>query len=164
MVEERLELRWDPHPADWSDALRAVHRVYRWTPWFAAALAVFGAVLLVLGEPVPGLFGLACAVVIAALPLLGVRSSFHRNPVAAATVTATADERSLRMMTVDGSAYSDLRWSAVTGWRRTRRGFVLRTDAASALFPVPLRAFDDDAGRERFAGLLARLVGPEHSG
>jgi hypothetical protein len=163
MVDERqLELRWDPHPADWSDALRAVTPMYRWSPWFAAALAVFGVVLLVLGEPVPGLFGIGCAVVIAALPLLAVYSSFRRNPVAAATVTATVDDQSLRMMTIDGTAYSDLRWSTVPGWLETRRSFVLRTGEASALFPVPLRAFGDQAELERFRELLGRQLGPEN--
>ncbi len=163
MVDERLELRWDPHPADWSDALRTVTPMYRWTPWFAAALAVFGAVLLVLGEPVPGLFGIGCAAEIGALPLLGVYSSFRRNPVAAATVTATVDEQSLRMMTVDGTAYSDLRWSTLTGWLETRRSFVLRTGEAAALFPVPLRAFGDQAELDRFRALLGREVGPTHA-
>lgn len=159
MVDE-LELRWDPHPADWSDALRAVTPVYRWSPWFAAGLAVFGAALLVLGEPVPGLFGLGCAVVIAALPLLGVYSSFRRNPIAAATVTATVDDRSLRMMTIDGTAYSDLRWSTLSGWRETRRSFVLRTSGSAALFPVPLRAFGDQDELGRFRELLVRQLGP----
>lgn len=162
MADEPLELRWDPRPADWSDALRAVTPTYRWTPWFAAALAVFGVVLLVLGEPVPGLFGLGCAVVIGVLPLLGVYSSFRRNPVAAATVTATVDEQSMRMMTVDGTAYSDLRWSALSGWLETRRCFVLRTGEASALFPVPLRAFGDQAELTRFRELLDRRIGQEN--
>ncbi|GAB3449837.1 YcxB family protein [Actinophytocola sediminis] len=163
MAENQLELRWNPQPADWSDAVRAVTPLYRWTPWFAAALAVFGAVLLLLGEPVPGLFGVGCAVVIGALPVLGVYSSFRRNPVAASTVTATADEQSLRVMTVDGTAYSDLRWSTLTGWLETRRSFVLRTEEAAALFPVPLRAFDDQAELLRFRELLGRQVGPMHT-
>lgn len=162
MADEQLELRWDPRPADWSDALRAVTPMYRWTPWFAAALGVFGVVLLVLGEPVPGLFGLACAAVIGVLPLLGVYAAFRRNPVAAATVTATADEQSMRMMTIDGTAYSDLRWSSLSGWLETRRSFVLRTGEASALFPVPLRAFGDQAELGRFRELLGRRIGPEH--
>ncbi|OLF10060.1 hypothetical protein BLA60_16490 [Actinophytocola xinjiangensis] len=154
------ELRWNPVPADWSDAVRAVTPTYRWTPWFAGALAVFGAVLLILGEPVPGLFGLVAAAVIAALPVVGVYSSFRRNPVAAATVTATADEQSLRVMTIDGTAYSDLRWSEMPGWLETRRGFVLRTGEATALFPVPLRAFGDEAELLRFRELLGRRLGP----
>lgn len=162
MADNQLELRWDPHPGDWSDAVRAVTPLYRWAPWFAAALAVFGAVLLILGEPVPGLFGIGCAVVIGALPMFGVYSSFRRNPVAAATVTATVDERSLRMMTVDGTAYSDLRWSSLSGWLETGRSFVLRTDEATALLPVPLRAFDDQAELRRFRELLGRHVGPEN--
>jgi YcxB-like protein len=160
MVDDRFELRWDPRPADWSDALRAVTPMYRWTPWFAAVLAVFGVVLLVLGEPVPGLFGLGAAVVIAAMPLVAVYSSFRRNPVAAATVTATVDEQSLRMMTIDGTAYSDLRWSGLSGWLETRRSFVLRTDEATALMQVPLRAFGDEAELGRFRELLDRHLGP----
>lgn len=163
MTDSRLELRWNPVPGDWSDALRAVVPLYRWAPWFAAAVAVFGVVLLVAGQPVPGLFGLGCAVVIAAMPVLGVYSSFRRNPVAAATVTATVDEQSVRMMTVDGTAYSDLRWSALSGWLETRRGFVLRTSEAATgpLYPVPHRAFDADAERARFRNLLEEHVGPQ---
>jgi len=162
MADERLELRWDPEPGDWSDALRAVTPLYRRSPWFAAALAGFGAVLLVLGEPLPGIFGLVCAAVIAALPMLGVHSSFRRNPVAAATVTATVDDASLRMMTVDGTAYSDLRWSTLAGWLETRRSFVLRTEEAAGLVPVPNRAFGAQEERQRFRELLERHVGPEH--
>lgn len=163
MAEERLELRWDPLPADWSDALRAVLPLYRWAPWFAAGLAALGTVLLIAGQPLPGLFGLGCAVVIAALPVVGVYSSFRRNPVAAATVTATVDDQSVRMMTIDGTAYSDLRWSALSGWLETRRGFVLRTGEAtsSPLYPVPNRAFGKQAERARFRELLEQHVGPQ---
>jgi hypothetical protein len=160
MADDQLELRWDPQPADWSDALRAATPMYRWTPWFAGALGVFGAVLLILGEPVPGLFGLGAAAVIGLLPLLGVYSSFRRNPVAAATVTATVDEQSLRMMTIDGTAYTDLRWATLAGWLETRRSFVLRTGEAAAVLPVPLRAFGDQKELSRFRELLGRQVGP----
>ncbi|MCT2587045.1 YcxB family protein [Actinophytocola gossypii] len=159
-MTDELELRWDPHPADWGDAVRAVTPVYRWSPWFAGALAVFAVVLLVLDEPLPGLFGLGCAVLIAVLPPLTVNFSFRRNPVAATTVTATADDASLRMMTIDGTAYSDLRWSTLAGWLETRRGFVLRTGEATALLPVPLRAFGDEAEQARFRELLGRQLGP----
>jgi hypothetical protein len=158
MADEQLELRWDPRPADWGDALRAVTPLYRWSPWYATAMATFGAVLVVLGMALPGI---VCAVVIAALPMVDVYTSFRRNPVAAATVTATADESSMRMMTVDGTAYSDLRWSALAGWLETNRSFVLRTDQASALLPVPNRAFGAQEERRRFRELLERRVGPE---
>lgn len=162
MADERLELRWDPAPGDWSDALRAVLPTYRWAPWFAAALAALGAVLLFAGQPVPGVFGLVCAAVIALLPVVGVHSSFRRNPVAAATVTATVDDRSLRMMTIDGTAYTDLRWSSVTGWVETRHSFVLRTGegAGSPLFPVPGRAFGKQEDLDGFRELLRRTLGP----
>lgn len=162
MVDERLELRWDPRPADWGDALRAVTPLYRRSPWFAAALAMFAALLVTLGEPLPGVFGLVCAVVIAALPMVDVYTSFRRNPVAAATVTATVDESSMRLMTIDGTAYSDLRWSTLAGWLETNRSFVLRTDKATALFPVPNRAFGEPGERRRFRELLERHVGPEN--
>jgi hypothetical protein len=161
MADERLELRWDPRPADWGDALRTVTPIYRWSPWFATAMATFGAVLVVIGTPLPGFFGVACGLLIAALPLVDVYSSFRRNPVAAATVTATVDESSMRMMTVDGTAYSDLRWSSLTGWQETNRSFVLRTSGTSALFPVPNRAFGAQEERRRFRELLERQVGPE---
>lgn len=157
-----LELRWDPVPSDWADALRAVVPLYRWSPWFSVALAVFSVVLLFLGQPVPGIFGLVCAVVIAAIPFLGVWSSFRGNPVAGSTVTATVDENSLRMMTIDGTAYSDVRWSTLSGWLQTGRGFVLRTgnSQASAVYPVPHRAFEQPADRQRFRELLEQHLGP----
>lgn len=161
MSEEQFELRWDPRPGDWGDALRAVTPLYRWSPWFASALATFGAVLVVLGLPLPGVFGIVFGLVIALLPVLDVYLSFRRNPVAAATVTATADESSMRMMTIDGTAYTDLRWSALHGWLETNRSFVLRTDQATALFPVPNRAFGAQEERRRFRELLERQVGPE---
>jgi hypothetical protein len=153
-----LELRWDPASSDWSDALRAVIPVYRWAPWFAAALAALSVVLLVAGQPVPGGFGLLCAAVIVALPVLGVRGQFRRNPVAASTVTATVDDRSFRMMTVDGTAYTDLRWPDLAGWVETKHNFVLRTGDAS-LFPVPGRAFGTQEDLDGFRDLLNRQLG-----
>lgn len=153
-----LELRWDPAPSDWSDSLRAVFPLYRWAPWFALALAAFSAVLLVAGQPVPGGFGLVCAAVIVALPVLGVRAQFRRNPVAASTVTATVDEQSFRMMTVDGTAYTDLRWPTLAGWVETKHNFVLRTGDA-ALFPVPGRAFGTQEDLDGFRELLERQLG-----
>jgi hypothetical protein len=159
MTEERLELRWDPDPGDWGDAMRAVLPVYRWAPWFALALAAFAAVLLFAGQPVPGVFGLVCAAVIAALPVFGVRSQFRRNPVAAATVTATVDDQSLRMMTVDGTAYTDLRWSALAGWVETKHNFVLRAED-TGLFPVPGRAFGTQEDLDGFRALLETRLGP----
>jgi hypothetical protein len=153
-----FELRWDPAPSDWNDALRAVYPAYRWAPWFAAALAVLSVVLLVAGQPVPGGFGLVCAAIIVALPVLGVRQQFGRNPVAAATVTATVDEQSFRMMTIDGTAYTDLRWPEVTGWVETKHNFVLRT-GGTALFPVPGRAFGEQGDLDGFRDLLRRRLG-----
>lgn len=153
-----LELRWGPAPSDWNDALRAVYPVYRWAPWFALALAVLSVVLLFAGEPVPGGFGLVCAAVIGALPVLAVRAQFRRNPVAAATVTATVDTRSFRMMTVDGTAYTDLRWPDVAGWVETKHNFVLRT-GGTALFPVPGRAFGTQEDLDGFRDLLRDRLG-----
>ncbi|MFL6142675.1 MAG: YcxB family protein [Labedaea sp.] len=162
MSESQIELRWDPTPRDWADGLRATMSIYRFAPWFAAAFGFAGVVLLVLGEPLPGVFGLVAATMIAALPVVGVWVGFHRNPVAATTMTAKADERSLRMMTVDGTAYSDLDWEKLSGWLQTGRGFVLRTGSgrASPFYPVPNRAFGSPAQRERFRELLARRLGP----
>lgn len=162
MSDSRLDLRWDPEPWDWADALRAVVPMYRWSPWFAGALAVFSVVLLFLGQPVPGIFGLVCAVVIAAIPVAGVWASFRGNPVAGSLVTATADDSSLRMMTVDGTAYSDVRWASLSGWLQTGRGFILRTGESqdSAVYPVPHRAFGQPADRQRFRELLEEHLGP----
>ncbi|MGH3757044.1 YcxB family protein [Actinophytocola sp.] len=161
MSDEQLELRWDPRPGDWGDALRAVTPLYRWSPWFATALTTFGAVLVVLGTLPAGIFGMVFGLIIALLPVLDVYISFRRNPVAAATVTATADESSMRMMTIDGTAYTDLRWSSLAGWLETNRSFVLRTGESTSLFPVPNRAFGAQEERRRFRELLERQVGPE---
>jgi YcxB-like protein len=155
-----MELRWDPDPSDWRDALRAVVPVYRWAPWFALALTALSAFLLAVGQPVPGVFGLLCAAVIVALPVLGVRAQFGRDPVAAAPVTATVDDHALRMMTVDGTAYTDLRWADLAGWVETRHNFVLRTGGA-ALFPVPARAFGTQEDLDGFRDVLSRGVGPQ---
>ena len=162
MSETQIELRWDPAPRDWADGLRATMPIYRFAWWFALAFGLAGVVLLVLGELAPGLFGLGAATVIVALPVVGVWVEFHRNPVAATTMTAKADEQSLRMMTVDGTAYSDLDWEKLSGWLQTRRGFVLRTESrrTSPFYPVPNRAFGSPAQRERFRELLARRLGP----
>lgn len=153
-----LELKWDPAPSDWNDALRAVYPIYRWAPWFALALAALSVVLLFAGQPIPGGFGLVCAAVIVALPVLGVRTQFRRNPVAAATVTATVDPQSFRMMTIDGTAYTDLRWQTIDGWVETKHNFVLRT-GESALFPVPGRAFGTQEDLDGFRDLLKEQLG-----
>lgn len=157
-----MELRWDPHPSDWVHGLRAAAPVYRFAPWFAAAFGVAAVVLVFLGQLSAGVFGMACAAVIAALPVVGVWISFRRNPVAATTMTAKVDESSLRMMTVDGTAYSDLDWAKLSGWLETRRGFVLRTgpERASPFYPVPNRAFAEPEQRQRFRELLTRRIGP----
>jgi hypothetical protein len=118
-------------------------------------------VLVVLAMPLPGIFGIVFALVIGALPMVDVYSAFRRNPVAASTVTATVDDASMRMMTIDGTAYTDLRWSTLAGWLETNRSFVLRTDKATTLLPVPNRAFGAQEERRRFRELLERQVGPE---
>lgn len=153
-----LELRWDPAPSDWSDSLRAVYPVYRWAPWFGLALGALGVVLLVAGQPLPGAFGVLCALVIAAMPVVAVWSQFRRNPVAAATVTATVDDQSFRMMTIDGTAYTDLRWPALAGWVETKHNFVLRTEG-TGLVPVPGRAFGTQEDLDGFRDLLRARLG-----
>jgi hypothetical protein len=153
-----LELRWDPAPSDWGDALRAVYPLYRWAPWFGAVLAALGVVLLVAGQPLPGVFGLLCGLVIVAMPAVAVGHQFRRNPVAASTVTATVDDQSFRMMTVDGTAYTELRWPTLAGWVETKHNFVLRT-GGSALFPVPGRAFGTQEDLDGFRDLLRGVLG-----
>jgi hypothetical protein len=162
MSGDQIELTWDPVPADWVDGLRAAVPLYRFAPWFAGAFALAAAVLVVLGQPGPAVFGFGCAVVIAALPAVGVWLSFRRHPVASTTLTARADESSLRMMTLDGTAYTDLDWVKLSGWVETRRGFVLRTDdgRGSPFYPVPNRAFTGLEQRQWFRELLARQIGP----
>jgi hypothetical protein len=160
--ETQVELCWDPAPQDWADGLRATVPIYRFAPWFATAFGLAAAALLVLGQVGAAVFGLAAAIVIAALPVFGVWVEFHRNPVAATTMSAKADEQSLRMMTVDGTAYSDLDWEKLSGWLQTRRGFLLRTGSGRAgpFYPVPNRAFGSPAQRDRFRELLTRRLGP----
>ncbi|HEX6357797.1 YcxB family protein [Actinophytocola sp.] len=153
-----LELRWDPAPSDWNDALRAVYPTYRWAPWFALGLGALAIVLLIAGQPAPGFFGLVAAMIIAAMPMVAVWVQFRRNPVAAATVTATVDEQSFRMMTIDGTAYTDLRWPTLAGWVETKHNFVLRT-GGTALFPVPARAFTKQEDLDGFRDLLRAKLG-----
>ena len=153
-----LELRWDPAPADWNDALRSVYPTYRWAPWFGLGLGALAIVLLVAGQPLPGFFGLLCAMFIAALPMVAVWLQFRRNPVAASTVTATVDAQSFRMMTIDGTAYTDMRWQTIDGWVETKNNFVLRT-GESALFPVPGRAFGTQEDLDGFRDLLTEQLG-----
>lgn len=153
-----LELQWDPSPGDWADGLRATVPLYRFAPVFAGVFAVVGVVFLVTGQPWAGGFGLVAALVIGLFPLVAVWMSFHRNPVAATTVTAKIDEHSLRMMTIDGTAYSDVDWTTVAGWLETRRGFVLRT-AGRSFYPVPNRAFAKPEQRQHFLDLLQRRIG-----
>jgi hypothetical protein len=162
MSDGQMELSWDPAPGDWADGLRAAVPAYRFAPWFAGAFMIAAVVLVFLGQLAAAVFGMACAAVIAVLPVLGVRLSFRSNPVAATTMTARADEQSLRMMTVDGTAYSDVDWTKLSGWLETRRGFVLRTGTgrSSPFYPVPNRAFSEPEQRQHFRELLERRVGP----
>ena len=71
------------------------------------------------------------------------------------------DENSLRMMTIDGTAYSDVDWTNLAGWLETRRGFVLRTGTGrtSPFYPVPYRAFAEPEQRQHFQDLLRRRLG-----
>jgi hypothetical protein len=160
-MPETLELQWDPEPGDWADGLRATVPLYRFAPAFAGAFAAVAVVVVLLGQPWAGVFGMACAAVIALLPVVAVRASFHSNPVAATTVTAKVDDSSLRMMTIDGTAYSDVDWTTVSGWLETRRGFVLRTGTGrtSPFYPVPNRAFAEPEQRQHFRDLLRRRLG-----
>jgi hypothetical protein len=157
--KDHVEFHWWPKPADWTDALRATLPMYRWAPWFAGVMAVGSIVLLVLGQWVAGGFGLCAAVVIAAVPVIGVYSAFRANPVASSEVTAVADEHALEMMTVDGSAHTELRWPQVQAWQRTRRGYLLRTGGSiGEMYPVPHRAFES-GDSDAFDALLREHVG-----
>lgn len=157
--KDHVEFRWAPTPGDWTDALRATLPLYRWAPWFAAAMAAGSIVLLVLGQWVASGFGLCAAAVVAAIPAVGVHAKFRANPVASQEVTAVADRHAMRMMTVDGSAHSELRWPEVVGWQRTRRGYLVRTGTAvDQMYPVPHRAFAESDG-EAFGALLREHVG-----
>ncbi|WP_233157958.1 YcxB family protein [Actinokineospora bangkokensis] len=153
-----MRLRWEPVPADWSDGVRAVLPFARWVPWFAAALGVFSAVLLVLGQVLPAVFGLCCAVLIGALPPFAAWSAFRRDPIAGRVITAEVDERSLRMMTLDGTAYSVVEFAGLAGWRETERSFVLAT-GGSAFHVVPGRAFASTEDIDAFRGLLTAALG-----
>ncbi|MFE9746528.1 YcxB family protein [Saccharothrix saharensis] len=153
-----VDFSWSPRPADWRDALRIAVPLYRWAPWFAAALGVLGVVVLVLGMTWAGVFGLALAVIIIALVPVGTAVNFHNHPLAAKTVTGTADAHSLRM-SVGEAARSELSWAELPGWVETARGFVLRT-GTTAVYAVPHRAFADAEAVGRFRSLLVEHVGP----
>ncbi|MBM7775382.1 hypothetical protein JOD54_005586 [Actinokineospora baliensis] len=154
-----MRLSWTPEAADWSDGIRAAVPFVRWVPWFAAAFGLFSAVLLVVGLVLPAIFGLVCAVGIGVFPAVTIRHAFRREPVAGHPVTADVDEHSLRMMTTDGSAYSDLTLDELTGWVETERSFVLLTGPGS-FHPIPGRAFDSTEDIDGFRDLLTRLLGP----
>ena len=153
-----VDFSWSPRAADWRDALRIAVPLYRWAPWFAVVLGVLGVVVLVMGMTWAGVFGLALAVIIIALVPVGTAVNFHNHPLAAKTVTGTADAHSLRM-SVGEAARSELSWAELPGWVETARGFVLRT-GTTAVYAVPHRAFADDEAVARFRSLLAEHVGP----
>jgi len=164
MVRERqgaIEFRWSPRPADWRDALRAAVPLFRWAPWFAAALAGCSLVLIAFGDLAAGAYGLVAAAVVAVLVPLAARRSFRSHPLAARTVTGYADEHTLRL-TIGDEARSVVRWSALPAWSETSRSIVLRTapGAGSPLYAVPRRAFAEPDDEQRFRELLARHVGP----
>jgi len=160
-VSGSVDFRWAPEPGDWGDALRTAVPMFRWAPWFAAALAVGSVVALLADLTAIGVFGLVVAVVVAVLVPVQVRFSFHGHPLATKAVTATADDQSLRM-SVGEAARSELDWADLPGWTETARGFVLRTvdGARGPMYVVPHRAFDEDADRARFRALLVEHVGP----
>lgn len=154
-----IRLRWEPSPGDWSDGIKATVPFARRSVWFAAAFGVFSIVLLVVGQPIPGVFGLVCALLIAAMPSIGTRLAFRRNPIAGRTVTADVDGHVIRMMTLDGTAYSDIVLADLDGWAETERNFVLHT-GSGGFHPLPGRAFDSVEDLDRFRDLLVRTVGP----
>ncbi|WP_433273118.1 YcxB family protein [Actinosynnema sp. CS-041913] len=154
-----VDFSWSPRSADWGDALRAAVPLYRWAPWFGLALGVLGVVVLFLGMTWAGVFGIALAVIIIALVPVGAAVNFHNHPLAAKTVTGSADDHSLRM-SVGDAARSELAWDELPGWSETPRGFVLRT-ATTAMFAVPHRAFTGADDVDRFRSLLVAHVGPK---
>ncbi|WNV88703.1 YcxB family protein [Umezawaea sp. Da 62-37] len=161
VVSGSVDFRWSPEPADWGDALRSAVPMFRWATWFSVVVAAGSVVLLLSGQTAPGLFGLGAAVVVAVLVPVQVRIDFGGHPLAAGTVTATADDHSLRM-TVGEAARSELPWAHLPTWTETRRGFILRTEAGARgpMYAVPHRAFEDNGDRNRFRDLLVRHVGP----
>ncbi|WP_440900990.1 YcxB family protein [Actinosynnema sp.] len=153
-----VDFAWTPHPSDWRAALRTAVPLYRWVPWFAAAFAVFGFVVLVIGLTVPGVAALVLAALMAAMVPVTTWVSFHNHPIAAKAVTGSADDHSLRMA-VSGAARSEVDWARLPGWAETGRTFVLRTPE-SGMYAVPHRAFGSGDGVEKFRALLAEHVGP----
>ncbi|MEU4806819.1 YcxB family protein [Actinosynnema sp. NPDC023587] len=153
-----VDFTWSPRAADWRDALRTAVPLYRWAPWFGLATGVLGVVVLFLDMTWAGVFGLALAVIIIALVPIGTALNFHNHPLAAKTVTGSADGRAVRMA-VGEAARSELAWAELPGWSETPRGFVLRTGTA-AMYAVPHRAFTGTDDVERFRSLLVEHVGP----
>lgn len=153
-----VDFTWSPRPSDWRQALRTAVPLYRWAPWFGLALGVFGVVVLFMGMTWAGVFGLALAVIIIALVPIGTAVNFHNHPLAAKTVTGSADAHSLRM-SVGEAARSELDWSDLPGWSETGGVFVLKT-ATTAMYAVPHRAFTGSDDVDRFRTLLVEHVGP----
>lgn len=160
-VNGSVDFRWSPEPGDWRDALRSAVPVFRWAPWFAFALLVLSVVVLFMDMTVAGVFGLVLAIVIAVMVPVRVQLGFRNHPLAASTVTATADDHSLRM-SIDEGARSELAWDQLPAWSETARGFVLRTTegARGPMYAVPYRAFDAEESRVSFRALLVDHVGP----
>ncbi|MBW4717649.1 YcxB family protein [Saccharothrix obliqua] len=153
-----VDFSWSPRSGDWGDALRTAVPLFRWAPWFGLVLGGFGVVVLFLGMTWAGVFGIALGVIIIALVPVGTAVNFHNHPLAAKTVTGTADEHSLRMAVGD-AARSELAWAELPSWSETPRVFVLRT-ATSAMYAVPHRAFQGADDVDRFRSLLVARVGP----
>ena len=158
-----VTFEWDPVPADWGNALRAFYLPYRWAGWLSVPLAAFSIVLLVTGQLVAGLIGLGACLLAAAIPPAQVWVSFRRHPGAGKTMTGEADGSSIRIMVIDGTGRTELRWDRIAGWKPTRLGFVLRTWTSDGgdggVYPVPRRAFSTPQDRDRFQALLERHAG-----
>jgi len=158
--DDIVTFRWDPVPADWTNALRACYRPYRLAAWLALPLGAFAVVLLATGQLLAGIIGLAASALAALLPPVQTRVSFHSHPGARRTMTGEANDRSVRMTLSDGTGHTELPWSELSGWARTTRGFVLRGHTShGAVYPVPSRAFASDDDRARFQELLERHAG-----
>ncbi|MGH3626148.1 MAG: hypothetical protein ACRDRL_01685 [Sciscionella sp.] len=164
---EALRFGWTPDAADWVDALRATVPMVRWAEWFAAAFALFGLVLLVLGHWGEGVFGVLVAAVIVLLPRWQALRALRDDPLAASTVQALADEQGLQL-SIGSTPTTELRWQRVPAWRMTRRcvlllgagpGTASPRAGTRAPYAIPLRAFDDPADLQRFQLLLRSGVG-----
>ncbi|WP_031469961.1 YcxB family protein [Sciscionella sediminilitoris] len=152
-----IRFSWTLRRADHLDLLRTSMPLIRFAPLFAAALAVAGVVLLVLGQWLPGVLGLVLGALVLAVPYWQAVLSERHYPLAGKEISASADQTRVKL-DVAAHAHSELAWDRISGWSDTGRTIVLRTGSAGG-YPIPRRAFTDPGQAAEFTKLLHAKVG-----